>query len=102
VKRANAEREVDLWAAGERGATEAVRSVAPGDADPEPAGADMRRDARTREARGEAAARTKRDTGGGSTSASTGWQNGWSDSKKRYASCAGEAVRAGVPAALKN
>jgi hypothetical protein len=102
VKRANTEREVNLWAAGERGATEAAaRSGAPGDADPEPAGADMRRDARTREARGEATARTKRDTGGGSRSASTGWPNGLSASKKRYASCV-TAVRAGVPAALKN
>jgi hypothetical protein len=89
-----------LWAAGETEATEAARSVAPGEADPEP-GAGTRRDARTRKAGGEAALPgTKRDTGRGSTSASTGWPKGWSDSKKRCASCA--AVRAGVPAALKN
>jgi hypothetical protein len=104
VSRANAEREVHLlWAAGEIGATEAARSVAPGDADPEP-GAGARRDARTRETGGEAAPAapgTKKDTGSESTSASTGWPNGWSDSKKRCASCAA-AVRAGVPAALKD
>jgi len=93
-----------LWAAGETGATEATeaaRNVEPGDA--EPAGAGARRDARTQEASGEAAPAPpgkKRDTGRGSTSASTGWPNGWSDSKKRCASCA--AVRAGVPAVLKD
>jgi hypothetical protein len=87
-------------------ATEAAaRSVAPGDAEPEPAGAGTRRNARTQEASGEAAPAApgkKRDTGRGSTSASTGWPNGWSDSKKRCASCAGGAVRAGVPAVLKD
>jgi hypothetical protein len=97
----NTEWEVHLWAAGETGATEAARSVAPAEGvDPEPEpGAGTRRDTRTREAPEEEAARTKRDTGRGSTSASTGWQNAWSDSKKKCASCA--AATAGAPEALK-
>jgi len=83
-RRTNTEREVHPWAAGETGATEAERGVAPGDADPG-AGA---RDARTRETSGAGAARTRKDTGKGSTSASTGWPNGWSGSKKRCVDCA--------------
>jgi hypothetical protein len=98
----NTERKVHLWAAEETGATEAAaRSVAPaGDVE---SGAGTR-DARTREASGEAAPRTKRDTGRGSTSASTGWPPAWSDSKKKCASCAAAvtAVTAGAPEALRN
>jgi hypothetical protein len=74
-----------------------VRSVAAaGDAKP----GVPTRDARMREAPGAVAARTKRATGRGSTSASTGWQNAWSDSKKKCASCA--AATAGAPEALSN
>ena len=100
MSRANTEREVHLWAAVETGATGAARIVARGDVAPEP-GAGTR-DARTRrEVNREAGARAKRDTGRRSTSASTGWQNGWSDSKKRCASCAG-AVAEVAPEALRN
>jgi hypothetical protein len=96
----NAQRKVHLWAAEETGATGAARIVAAaGDVEQEP-GAGTR-DARTREIPGEAGARTKRGTGRRSTSASTGWQNGWSDSKKRCASCAG-AVAEVAPEALRN
>jgi hypothetical protein len=112
VSRKNTERKVHLWAAEETGATEvAARSVtaAAGAVEQDVAGAGAveqepeagTRDVRTREAAGEAAARTKRDTGRRSTSASTGWPNVWSDSKKRCASCAA-AVTGRAPEALRN
>jgi hypothetical protein len=99
VSQKNTEREVHPWVAEETGATEAPRSVAAvGDVEQEPGVGT--RDARTWEAPGEEA-RTKKDTGRGSTSASTGWPNGWSDSKKRCTSCAA-AVTGGAPGALRN
>jgi hypothetical protein len=92
---------VHPWAAEEIEVTEAAPrsvAVAAGDVEQAEAGA---RDARTREAPGKEAARTKRDTGRRSTSASTGWPKGWSDSKKKCASCAA-AVTGGTPEAPRN
>jgi len=92
---------VHPWAAEETEATEAApRSVAVAAGGVEQAGAGAR-DARTREAPGKEAGRMKRGTGRRSTSASTGWPNGWSDSKKKCASCAA-AVTGGAPEAPRN
>jgi hypothetical protein len=91
---------VHPWAAEETEATEAApRSVVVA-VDVEQAGAGAR-DARMREVPGKEAARTKRGTGRRSTSASIGWPNGWSDSKKKCASYAAAAT-GGAPEALRN